>query len=274
MPKKHQLLECKFNHSPAKWADEYARRFKGLGNYPAAGYHLASLLRDDIDSCLGMVCLAHLGYKVPVDTSDFLNRGYEVVIEYFCGDWWKGDKDSAREMNKQRKRSGDLRWLAAFSQGILLGLLSERWTDVAKVCSWVEADLRPDCIGLTDFEPELTEVYRSIAAGLRPEPMPGLEKLEKQLLKCRTLRPRLLFQAWDAARKGDQAGFEEALVKSLEHFSANYGSGPVAIDWVATHQSVVAMAAKRLGMKLPKLPPKLDAVLMTRESLRLPSSPK
>jgi hypothetical protein len=217
------------------------------------------------------MALYHLGYNVPVRPKEFLNRGVAVAVHYFCDDWWKGDKDATRAMDKSRNRR-DLNWFEAFSRGLLLGLLSERWQDVARVCSWVEADLRPEYMG-DEIEDELVHVYRSVAAGLRPEPMPGLEKCEAKILKCRLQRPRLLFQAWDAARRKDQAAFNVSLVKSLEHFDANPGFRPIAENWIATHQSVVALAARRLGLALPELPPKLEAVLLTRESLGLsPSS--
>lgn len=145
------------------------------------------------------------------------------------------------------------------------------------MCAWVEADLRPEYTG-GDFEDELVHLYRSIAAGLRPEPMPGLEEVEASILKCRKQRPKLLFQAWQAAREGNQAAFDEAFIKSLKHFEKyfnpedepyNYG---IPFDWIAPHHSVVAMAAGRLGMTLPPLTPRQDAWIMTRESLGL--SPK
>jgi hypothetical protein len=132
----------------------------------------------------------------------------------------------------------------------------------------VEADLPTEYLG-DDVAEELVHVYRTLAAGLRPEPMPGLDKIERRIAKCNTLSPKLLFHAWEAIRSGDQEAFDRAFVKSLEHFASNYGSGPKPIDWIASHQSVVGLVATRFGLKLPDLPPKLDAVVITRESLGL-----
>jgi hypothetical protein len=119
------------------------------------------------------------------------------------------------------------------------------------------------------LEEEVVDIYRSVAASLRPELHAGLNKVEARIRKCRLAGTKLLFEAWDAARNEDQHGFEVAFVKSLEHFSANYVLGMIAIEWIAPHHSVVGLAARRLGVKLPKLPPELDAVVITPESLGL-----
>jgi hypothetical protein len=214
-----------------------------------------------------MMALRHLEYKIPVAAEEFLNQGFDVVVDYFCGDWWKNDEQSRRDMDKTRKRR-DLTWFRAFSTGLLLGLLSARWKELAKVCSWVEAGLRHEYMG-DDVDEPLVTVYKSVAAGLRPEPMPRLAQMEAKIKQCRTLREKLLFAAWDAARQKDQSAFDATFVKSVQHFAKNFRGGMIAIEWVAPHQSVVGLAAMRLGMKLPELPPKLDALIMTRRSLGL-----
>jgi hypothetical protein len=269
VPKRYKVLGCKFNGTPATWAKEYKKRFIGVGNYPPEGL-LYVYREDDLRSCLGMMALCHLGYDVPVEPEVFLNRGFDVAVDYFCGDWWKANKDSVRAMDKSAKRR-DLSWFRAFSPGLLLGLLTEQWADLARVCAWVDADLRPEFLG-EDFEEETAYVYQSVAASLRPEPMPGLEKLEAKISKSKAIGPKLLFQAWDAARRGDQPAFAAALTRSLEHFAANDGSGPIAEDWIATDQSVVVLAARRLGLRLPAVPSWLEALLITRDSLGLPSA--
>lgn len=262
-------MECKFRGGGTTWMKDYSRVF-GVGNFPSTGSQV--LYRDfDVQHSFGLLGLHHLGFG-KLDSPEFvLNRGFDVVVDYFCGTWWRNDRDSVQALDKSRKRAR-LYWADCFSQGIMLGLLSERWKEVAKVCGWVEANLKHEYP--RDYEDELISVYKSIAAGLRKEPMTGLDRIEKQIMKCRVDRPKLVFQAWNAARTGNQAGFEEWLVKSLEHFVANIPPNPIPLDAVALHSSVVCAAGRRLGMKLPALPPKLEAVLMTRESLGLPSLAK
>src|SRR5262245_54710524 len=98
---RHRILGCKFNGSPDRWAARYKKDFFGLGNY-AVGWDPRIGREDDIRVCLGMLALQHLGYRVPVDASEFLDRGWDVVVDYFCGVWWKEDADSRESLDKSR----------------------------------------------------------------------------------------------------------------------------------------------------------------------------
>lgn len=267
--KRHAILDCKFNLTPERYAKIYQSDIYSDRDYPPA--YVRQLVRqDEITACAGMLVLCHLGYNIPVDPARCLNRGVDVFVDYFCGDWWHGDKDGIQSLNKRRGNKY-LTWFTAFARGLLLGLLSERWDDVAATCAWVEPGLRAESIAWDendDDEQDLSSVYVSMAASLRPEPMPGLPRREKKLSTCDVLRPRLLFEAWKAARAGDQASFDQAFIQSLEEFVLCHGGkGSRPMQWVATHQSVVGLAAMRLGLRLPELSQELDARVMTRASL-------
>src|SRR5262245_11684363 len=71
---RHEILGGKFNGTPSSWADIYNERFKGLGNY-APNKNPQIVRQNDITWCLGMTALHHLGYAVPADPGEFLNRG-------------------------------------------------------------------------------------------------------------------------------------------------------------------------------------------------------
>lgn len=264
MPRRHELLGCKFNSLPTKWVDTYARDFRGLRQYPE-NWDPLFCRKHDVTAALGMVTMFHLGFEVPISIQRRLNEGLDVAVDYFVGDWWKDDEPSRRRMDKTSDEFEPC-WFKAFSSGLLLGLLSQRWEDVARICDWVEVDMDTEYLG-DDFEDQLAYVYKSVAAGLRNKPMPGIEALEAKIKKCRKLRPKLLFQAWEAARNKDQSAFSIAFTKSLEHFASTEGTGVIAIEWIAPHHSVVGLAARRYGMRWPELPPKLEAVLLSPESL-------
>jgi hypothetical protein len=266
--KRFSVLGCKFTSSPKRFVEYYAREFTGVGSYSDTG-NQQYYRQDDIWSAASSAALCHLGYELTKPVEEFLERGFDVVIHYFCDDWWKADKDSAEVMDKRFKRR-PLHWFEPFSTGLFVGLLTQRWGELAKVCSWVEADLNHEYLG-DQVEEELVHLYRSIAAGLRPDPMPKLTQVEEKIRKCRTLRPKLLFSAWEAARDGNQPAFEEAFLKALKHYRANFVvEREPPLYWIALHHSVVGMAAERLGMKLPELSEEFDAVLVTRKSLGLP----
>jgi hypothetical protein len=103
-----------------------------------------------------------------------------------------------------------------------------------------------------DLEEQLVDVYRSVAAGLRPEPMPGLDKVEAKIRKCRQLRPKLLFQAWEAARNKEQSAFDAAFRNRSILPARTQLAAPRR--FTDAHHSVVGLAARRLGMNL--LPPR------------------
>ncbi|HUE72721.1 MAG TPA: hypothetical protein VMP01_17680, partial [Pirellulaceae bacterium] len=105
-----------------------------------------------------------------------MNEGFDVALDYFVGDWWKNVADPRfdyRDKLDKAHPNRDLIWFQVFAPGLLLGLLTERWSDVAKLCSWVESDLQPEYLG-GEVEDQLVHIYLSVAASLRTNPMPGL----------------------------------------------------------------------------------------------------
>lgn len=261
---RYVVMNCTFRGTVADWRDKYSE-FYGIGNYPPKK-HAGGCRAWDILHTLGLVGLHHLGLIALDSPETVMNRGFDVVVDYFCGDWWQSMPKDEWGLDKKKGRE-DMHWIASFTEGLLIGLLSERWDDAARVCGWVEPDLEHEYY--PEYEEELVLLYKSLAAGLRPEPMSGLDRLEKKIMKCRTVRPKLLFQAWNAARSGNQSDFDKFLMKSLTHFLDNIEPNSIPLDWVALHSSTVCAAGRRLGMKFPELPPRLEAALMTRESLGL-----
>ncbi|HUE72723.1 MAG TPA: hypothetical protein VMP01_17690 [Pirellulaceae bacterium] len=267
---RHVLLGCKLTHQPEKVIASLVSEFKGVGNYPQ-GLDPQFLRQCDVGQALMLAVMRHLSYRTPPDVQKRLIDGFEVALDYFYGEWWKDRTDLAFDfgiMIDKTHPNRDLIWFKTFSAGLLLGLLTERWSDIARLCSWVEPDLKPEYMG-GQIEDQLVYIYFSVAASLRTDPMPELAGLEAGIKKCRTKRSRLLFKAWEAARAGDQSAFDKAFRESLEHFDSTYYTASTVVEWIAQHQSVVWLAAKRLGLKFPPLPERLAAMIITRESLGL-----
>lgn len=262
----YEVLSCELNDPTDEWAEEYIFRFRGTGAYRGIK-SIQAARSDDLNSVVGLVSLRHLGCDISTEPRNFLDAGVDVAVDYFCGNWWKNDRAAASALNKAAKNRS-LIWFGEFINGLLLALLSERWKDVETICEWVDADLEADEADPDDEqEDELPGVYKSLASGLRKRPMPGLEEVESQIRKTRKERPKHLFAAWDAARNQDQQAFQTAIAKSLDHFEKKYGRGPVAEDWIAKHQSIVIMAARRLGLKPPHLTERQQARVICPESI-------
>jgi hypothetical protein len=256
--------------TPESIAEVIESRIIGVGNYPP--HVLQYSVRDsDLAFTIQGLALHHLGFPLRKPIEEYLERGFRVAVDYFCEDWWTKDEDDRKVMDKSHKEN-HLQWIEPFSRSLLIGLLQEQWDDLARICAWVEADILPEYTG-GDFEDELVDLYRSLAAGLRPEPMSGLEEVEARICKCRKKRPKLLFQAWDAARSGNQTAFNDAFVKAMKHFDSLFDDKSPNLRspmfWIAQHHSIVALAARRKGMKLPELTPRQNAFLVSRESLGL-----
>lgn len=260
----NKIVKPKFNGSPKQWAQKYDRRCFGLGNYPP-GWSLQGGREGDIEYTLGALALHHFGFAIERPAAEVLSRGLDVAVNYFTGDWWKEDERSTRVMDKTKKRRG-LIWCKPFSQGLLLALLSKRSKAVASISDWVEEDIVPDDCE-ESFTKELGEVYKVIASSLRSAPFAHIDKLEKRVTKGRCVRSKLLLNAWTAARDHHEADYRSGIEESLEYFKRKHGSGPIPRFWIATHTSVVILAAQRLGMKPPSLPIELEAVVMTPESI-------
>ena len=231
----------------------------------------------DVYAASEIVAFAHLEFSAMNELSVWISKGIEAATHYFLEDWWVGDANSSRAVNKadlDRRVRWRLQWYKPFSRGLLLALLAEDWNAVSRLSCWVEADLVPEYAGMGGgLEIQVAQIYIVVAASLRSEPMPGLEELSASIRKCRTKRPKLLMKTWDAVMAKDQSAFQSALQASLQHFADSpklENDNARLGDRLALPQTVIALAAKRHGLLLPELPDELSLYLITRESLGLP----
>jgi hypothetical protein len=226
----------------------------------------------------------HLGfdYVTTKEIREEVEQGVDMAVRYFDDKWWrpehmdKGNFSEAElaaytEANREGLDKANphryLRWFTAFTSALFLAGLSGRWHDLSKICSWFEATIEPEYTA-GQLEDEYMQLFICIAASLRPEPMPGADKLLAKIKKCRTKRPRLLCAAWEAANAADQAAFDRAFPETVKHFLSKPEDGDLD-KWVAIDQSSVWFIAEHRGLKLPPLSEKEQAAVVTRESAGL-----
>jgi len=212
--------------------------------------------------------LNHLGYG-PIERIEFyLHRGVDRSIEYFFGDWWTHDAADARALDKSRP-DRNLRWFGVLPNAMLLGGLTGRWDDVAKICSWFDATIQAE-YQAGQIEDEYMQLFLCIASDLSPEPMPGIDEVLTKVKACRRRRPKLLCAAWEAAVARDQKAFDKALKASVSHFlKVDAQNVPNVSFWVALHQSIVWLIAERNGLTFPELPEQVDAAVVRRQTIGL-----
>jgi hypothetical protein len=209
-----------------------------------------------------------LGYG-PIDgLVAHLERGVDRAVEYFFGDWWSGDEYDARALDKSRA-DRELHWFGVLPNALLLGGLTGRWDDVAKICSWFDESIEMEYqAGL--LEDQYMQAFLCIASSLRPQPMPGVDEMVAKVKKCRTKRPRLLCAAWEAAMAQDQKAFDKALKDSVQHFlKVDAQDVPNVCFWVALDPSLVWLIGERNGLVFPTLPEQLDAAVVRRQTIGL-----
>ena len=99
-----------------------------------------------------------------------------------------------------------------------------------------------------------------------------MEVLLADAKKCRQKRLRDMIAAWEAAVAGDQAAFDKAFTAALKSF-VKRKDDPSEYLGVALDETVIWLIAKKNGLRFPNMPDKLKAAVMTRESLKLDSTP-
>jgi hypothetical protein len=221
----------------------------------------------DIGASLEYAVLEHLGYGPIKDLVERLNQGVNNALDYFFGDWWKRNECDAKALDKSRPDRA-LAWFGVLTKGLLLCGLTGRWDDAAKICSWFDESIEME-YPAGQVGDDYMALFLCVASNLRPQPIPGTEKILARVKACRDKRPRLVCAAWEAAVASDQKAFDKALKDAVDYFLKNDAyDGPVNY-WVALDQSLVWLIAERNGLKFPKLPEKLDAALVRRQTIGL-----
>lgn len=221
-----------------------------------------------IANALFYAVLEHLGYG-PIDRlKTRIERGVDEAVDYFWGDWWRANDNDIRALDRSRPfRNRQLQWFWPLRDALLVGGLTGRWDDIARIASWFDATMRY-CAG--SVEDEYVLLFLCIASDLRPQPIDQIERLRTKVRKCRARRPRLLSAAWDAAIARDQKVFDRAFKESVAHFLETEAEDvPNVTHWVARDQSIVWLVAERNGLQFPELPEKLDAAVVRRQTIGL-----
>jgi hypothetical protein len=267
--KRHQILGRELHETLEVTMDVLARGEALHAERSAPGQphqQFARLLQ--LEDATIYAVLEHLGYGPIPDLSAKVNQGVDRALDYFFGDWWVGDEDDAKALDKSRP-DRELAWYGPMARGLLLAGLTGRWEDAARLCSWVDGSIHLEYrFEMNDYEYQW--LYLGIVSSLRPEPLEGIEELVTMLRSCRPKRPRMLCAAWEAAIARDQAAFDQALKESISQFLKSHAqNAPNPNFWVGLEESLVWLIAERNGLKFPTLPEKSDAAIVRRQTVGL-----
>ena len=267
--KRHQVLGNNLQLSVEKCLaiiDKNANDSRELIKAGTSPQHIARDLR--VSNSLLRPVFEHLGYGPIEGIQIRLDEGMDAAVEYFCGDWWRNNEIDAKALDKSRP-DRDLRWFRVLPDAMLIGGLTGRWDDLAKICNWFDVTIELEYQGGL-IEDQYMQLFLCIASSLRPDPIPGIESLLENVKSCRAKRPKLLCNLWEAALAKDQKAFDKALKDAVTHFlkvDASDVSNPVF--WIAQHFSFLWLLAERNSLQFPDLPEKLEAAVIRRQTIGL-----
>lgn len=221
-----------------------------------------------------MYTLHHLGASQSMPPKEISSIAREKILQCFATDWYLGNSRETERMSKNpSSHDFSMEWKTIFERSFWLALMTDDEECLRMLADWVESWFK---VGVTVNEPDETlvgQILISVAAAFRTSPLEGKEEMESQILKSRKRSHKTVFQAWDAARKKDQKGFESALLKSVEDFRKRQDEEVILLEILPVPQAIVLAAARKLGMQLPDYPPEIAAYLPTPESVGM-SPPK
>lgn len=234
--------------------------FQGVGNYPK---NFGTAAREfDIHRALNAGAIRHLRFPSAPAADKYLDAGVDVAMDLFFGDWWPQLYSSEEEKND------DIGWFGTFPWSLLLALLRNRYDEATRLCSWCHVEMEPEYQGT--LEPEVGYIYLLIAGLMADSASSASTKLREKITQCRLKRPQLLLLLLDAVTETKQEAFEEAMLKSMKHFSKSCPRSEIGGDFVsllALPQSILNMVARHRGMVSCELTANLQGHIITPESL-------
>lgn len=264
MKKKSLILKTKLGIPPKSLIKREKNR---LTNYKAWIKNPCDH-KSEIDIRLSLLCLQHLGYTQDVDAKSMIQSGCKVWHHYFLSDWWAGTGVQLGHTDKTRMK--DVTWHEEFINGAVIGSLASRLTQCQKVSSWVDSRLRHEYAG-DDFDYERPVIYKMIAELFCKTPMKGIDREIKRMKKKGGDRTLALYEVVQAISRKDQAAFNASMAQSLKLFRPRTGRSSTATDWIAKEETVLLRLAKSNRLSMPELHEKLEALIVTAESVGLTS---
>jgi hypothetical protein len=219
-----------------------------------------------MQAAVWLVAICHMQFAAAPDPSDFLGRGSDCALAHF---------------EALRRAPTSVLMHARFQlqdllHGLLLCALAGRWQTFKAVCDVVQPDLMSAKRDEYD-DLDYAEVLLLFVSSYRENALPKVAALEKSIRKRLAKRPRLLLDICNAIASGEPVDVTEALRTSLENFLEERGqlAGPKANNlfrYIALPESLFQLAALNRGLKLPTLPLGLAEMLITPETIQLPTT--
>jgi hypothetical protein len=215
---------------------------------------------------LDILIYNHLGDPTVIPIEDVATEALNLIRQYYSADWSTLEQVEFIRMHKVGGNH-QFKWYKILSNALLIALLAEDAAVIQLVADYTESWFVPEAMA-RPIDPSLGHLYISVAAAFRSKPLYGQAEMEESIRKNRKKAPKVLFSAWEAARSGNQALFEEHLRSSVILFEKQLPEDLCNEDeLIAFPHSTILAAARRIGIQLPKFEPRIMARLLTSESV-------
>jgi hypothetical protein len=162
----------------------------------------------------------HMGFISPDSVMSEISIGIDWILDYF-------------QTNKISNLTGG--WFYHFSYGILLCLLTKRYSDLRSLCGWAKSNRKPD---LNRFLiNEIQQLYLILASQFHEKAGKGFKMLLTKIQKSKKREVKMHVAALTAVVERDQEAFESSVRKYVEFHSKKVKPSPTAVfmeDWI-TH---------------------------------------
>lgn len=217
-----------------------------------------------------LMILAHLGASPKRTIEEVALISLQLVEKYFSDDWNGNSPLDDKKMQRSKDNPDFLiSWFSPWAPAFWLSLLADG-NDAIRLCAdWTESWFT---VGFpaTDVDETLTaHVLISVASSFRTSPLAGREEMEAIVLKSRKKMPKLLLQAWVAARSDNQQEFESNLLLATQEFRRRQNKKEILTYLLPMPHAIVLAAARKIGMTLPQFPEEISCYLPTCESIGL-----
>lgn len=217
--------------------------------------------------------LHHLGATTTPPFDLIIKESRNKIREYYTTAWYESKPEEWEKVRKDpdnERFSGE--WFQIFPKALWLALMIDDDESIEIIADWVESWFTIGWMP-TPVDTAMGQLLISVAATFRSTPLVGQVEMESVILVCRKKAPKVLFEAWNAARNGNQNEFEKQLEKSVKDFRNKQKEEANPLYALAMFQSIVLAGARKLGRSLPDYSPEIWASLPTSESVGL-SPPK
>lgn len=261
--KRHEVLKKQLEESPEAVIERCQRRKeKLLARNVASDASSIDAKVNLISHGVGLAVFQHLEFGPVENLKTELNESLDTTLDFFFGDWWQASEDAGYVLNRSAEYPVQ-GWYQMWTEGLLLADWTDRWEDGERLLAWVNDDVAR---GISHGDP-----YLNLSLAMASCFGKKLTKHDEivQLVETKGSKfEKLTLVQWQAIANQDSDAFAAGLPAAAKQFHKSvYEDVPNIQFAISSELSLAWTAATRLGMDVPSLKPKEDAIIVRRATI-------